>query len=506
MLLAALLGPCVLATLIGVLLLHPFGYEQPTGEQLGLHLQPVHGTVTAVEQTSCDPQGVPPITDDGSAPSTEDAEGAPDEVTDGGTHSCVAVTVHLTDGPAPGTSLRMLMPLEPSAPRFAVDDQVVLAYSGTDPHHAGSYQLVDFQRGTPMLLLAVLFAAAVLLLGRLRGLASLGGLLISFAVLAWFVFPAILAGRNPLAVAVVGGCLIMFVTTYLAHGLSARTSTAVLGVLASLALTGLLALVFTSAAQLTGLDDDTTNLIGLLGHAVDARGLLLAGMVIGALGVLDDITVTQASAVWELRRANPTLGWLQLYRAALRIGRDHVVSAVNTLFMAYAGAALPMLLAYSVSGQNFVRLVTAQDVAQEVVRTLVGSIGLVAAIPVTTALAAVVARQEPVTPVESAEPAEHAEAANPPAPVEESSSASTPRRVEPPSGEPEVPAGARPTRRSRASTAPYPTPGPERSSPSEGGANPATARRLAPPRHPLPPRGRPVDRPWQGGGTTPENW
>jgi uncharacterized membrane protein len=136
----------------------------------------------------------------------------------------------------------------------------------------------------------------------------------------------------------------------------------------------------------------------VLGHGLDARGLLLAGMVIGALGVLDDVTVTQTSAVWELRRANPELGARALYGAALRIGRDHISSAVNTLALAYAGAALPVLLIFSLSGLSFGTLVTAQNVAQEVVRTLVGSIGLVAAVPVTTAIAAVVARQDKIEP------------------------------------------------------------------------------------------------------------
>src|SRR5262249_55945339 len=156
----------------------------------------------------------------------------------------------------------------------------------------------------------------------------------------------------------------------------------------SLGLIGLLGTAFSAATQLTGLDEDTTKLIGFLGHGIDARGLLLTGMVIGALGVLDDVTVTQTSAAWELRRADAELGVPALYTAALGIGRDHISSAVNTLSLAYAGAALPVLLIFSLSGQGFGAMVTTQDIAQEVVRTLVGSIGLVAAVPITTAIAA----------------------------------------------------------------------------------------------------------------------
>ena len=195
-------------------------------------------------------------------------------------------------------------------------------------------------------------------------------------------------------IAVAGAGATMFVALYLTHGMSARTSAAVLGTMVSLSLIGVLSAVFSAATDLTGLDEDTSSLIGLLGVPIDARGLLLAGIVIGALGVLDDVTVTQTSAVWELRAANPNLTWRQLYSAALRIGRDHVSSAVSTLVLAYAGAALPMLLAYTLSGRSFGEIVSSQTVAQEVVRTLVGSIGLVAAIPVTTALAALVVTRQ----------------------------------------------------------------------------------------------------------------
>jgi uncharacterized membrane protein len=307
----------------------------------------------------------------------------------------------MDDGPRAGRTLVQVVPDEPGSPRFAVGDQVVLGWSGADPDDAGSYQVQDFQRGSPLVWLAVVFAGAVLLLGRWRGLAALAALALSFVVLALFVLPAILAGRDPLAVAVVGSCVIMFAVLYLTHGPSARTSTAVLGTLASLALIGVLGAAFSAAAQLTGLDDQTQNLIASLGAGVDARGLLLAGVVIGALGVLDDVTVTQTSAVWELHYANPKLGARGLFAAAMRIGRDHVASAVNTLVLAYAGAALPLMLLFTLSGRGLGDVLTTQDVATEIVRTLVGSIGLVASVPITTALAAAVAsREDPSAPHE----------------------------------------------------------------------------------------------------------
>ncbi|WP_367129954.1 YibE/F family protein [Saccharothrix sp. HUAS TT1] len=378
-LLLFLLLPFVLATAVGTLLLYPFGHEQRTGSEVGLAQVPVRGDVTAVARGGCGP-----------------------ESSDPGATGCVLVTVEMSDGAAAGREVQVPVPDQPGTPVFAVGDAVVLAFGGGNPDDSTSYQLADFQRGTPLLLLAVLFAAAVLLLGRWQGLAALGALVLSFVVLVLFVLPAILAGESPPAVAVVGAGLIMFVVLYLTHGLSARTSTAVLGTLVSLALIGLLGAVFSALTKLTGLDQETANLVSLLGHGIDTRGLLLAGALIGALGVLDDVTVTQTSAVWELRRANPALGFRELYAAGSRIGRDHLSSVVNTLVMAYAGAALPLLLAFSLSGRDLGEILTAQEVAQEVVRTLVGSIGLVAAVPITTALAAFVAGREDVPKLEAA--------------------------------------------------------------------------------------------------------
>jgi uncharacterized membrane protein len=368
LLLAALLGPCAVAALVGLVLLRPTGGPPPT--TAAAMQQPVRGDVVAAQAADCVPG-------DGQA-------------------ACTALLVHMTDGPRAGRDLVQVVPREPGTPRFTVADPVVLAWSGGNPDDPASYQVSDYQRGGALGWLAALFAAAVLLLGRWRGLAALVALGASFVVLLLFVVPAILSGHSPLAVAVVGAGVIMFAVLYLTHGLSARTSTAVLGTLVSLALIAGLGALFSVAARLTGLDEQTQSLITSLGTGVDARGLLLAGMVIGALGVLDDVTVTQTSAVWELHAANPRLGTAGLYRSAMRIGRDHVASAVNTLVLAYAGASLPLLLVFRLSGRSVVEVATSQDVAMEIVRTLVGSIGLVASVPVTTAVAALVAsREEP---------------------------------------------------------------------------------------------------------------
>jgi uncharacterized membrane protein len=377
-LLLALLIPFGLATVVAVALLYPWGADDPTSAIT--QGRPVDGEIVTATTGPCLRPGEVRV--GAQAPPEDDR--------------CLDVEIRMTDGRAAGETIRKTVPIEPSTPRFAAGDEVVLSYGGADPRDPGSYQLIDFQREWPLALLAGLFAAAVIVLGRWRGFAALVALGLSFVVLALFVLPAVLAGENPLLVAIAGAGLIMFVALYLTHGLSARTSVAVLGTIVSLALVGVFSAIFSAAASLTGLDEDTTSLIASLGHGIDARGLLLAGVVIGALGVLDDVTVTQTSAVWELRLANPTLGWRGLYAAALRIGRDHVGSAVNTLVMAYAGAALPVLLVSSLSGVGLGAILTSQDIAQEIVRTLAGSIGIVAAVPVTTALAAVIAVRETV--------------------------------------------------------------------------------------------------------------
>jgi uncharacterized membrane protein len=206
----------------------------------------------------------------------------------------------------------------------------------------------------------------------------------------WFVIPAILEGESPVAVSIVGAAAVMFVALYLAHGVNVRTSSAVLGTLVSLGITGILALLFVELARFTGFASEEALFLQVSAQQVNIKGLLLGGIIIGTLGVLDDVTITQASAVWELHVANPAYGARELYRAAVRIGRDHIASTVNTLVLAYAGASLPLLIVFSLSSRPLGEVLTTEVISEEIVRTLVGSIGLVASVPVTTALTAAV--------------------------------------------------------------------------------------------------------------------
>jgi uncharacterized membrane protein len=256
------------------------------------------------------------------------------------------------------------------------------------------YTLQDFERRGPMLILAGLFVLVVLAFARWRGALSLVGLAISLAIVLLFVVPAILDGKSALLVAVVGAMAVALTTIPLAHGWGAKSLAALLGTAASLILTALLAVLFTDLTHLTGLSSEEAIFLQIGNADVSLQGLLLAGMVIGALGVLDDVTISQASTVLALRRANPALPFRRLFGLALEVGRDHVSATVNTLVLAYVGAALPILLLFSAADLGVGDAANLEVVAKEIVATLVGSIGLISAVPVTTGLAALLAVRE----------------------------------------------------------------------------------------------------------------
>lgn len=368
--LAVVVGIFVAATLVGLVVLWPPGDGglDPSDRSLnlGTPVALVNATVTAAPVVPCR-SALPGVA-----------------------LTCRDVTARLDSGPEKGGTTALDITEGPDQPTLRAGDKVVLGRAA-DPGSEVAYYFSDYQRRTPLLLLAVLFAVAVVALARWRGAAALLGLGVSFLVLVKFVLPAILAGESALAVAIVGSSVIAILIIYLAHGVNARTTTAVLGTLVSLGLTAVLAVIFVEATHLTGLSsEEGTYLRGLLGGRVNLQGLLLGGIVIGALGVLNDVTVTQAAAVWEIYLANPTAGAGTVYRSAMRIGRDHIASTVDTLVLAYAGAALPLFVIFTVASRRLSEVLTGEIVAEELVQTLVGSLGLVAAVPVTTALACLV--------------------------------------------------------------------------------------------------------------------
>ncbi|MFE1203385.1 YibE/F family protein [Streptomyces sp. NPDC058762] len=380
---AAVLIPFAAAVVVGLAVLWPGGAPAHERTGVGFDRQTQEATVTKVVALSCQSVNASGGTPTGD---TSTAEGS--SAVQQATGECKRATIRVDTGDDKGRTFNEIV--QPDQSRQLHEGQkVVVAYEPSAPKDL-QYSVTDINRRLPLALLAGIFALAVVVVGRLRGLMALVSLTISFLLLNFFILPAILQGSNPLVVAVIGSSAIMLIALYLCHGLSARTSVAVLGTLISLLLIGVLGSLFIGWAALTGNTDDNTGLIHGLYPSIDMSGLLLAGVIIGSLGVLDDVTVTQTSAVWELHEANPTMGWRGLYRAGIRIGRDHIASVVNTLVLAYAGAALPLLLLFSIAQSGVGTVANSELVAEEIVRTLVGSIGLVASVPVTTALAALV--------------------------------------------------------------------------------------------------------------------
>lgn len=305
---------------------------------------------------------------------------------------CTDVVVEVTSGPNDGATgaFQSFPGTQAATPDFAVGDEIVVIEFELGDTGETAYSFADYQRSRPLILLAVLFVGAVLLLGRFQGLRALAGLVVSAVVLLGYAFPALLDGKPPLAVALVAASIIAFAALYLAHGVNDTTTVALLGTMAALAVTGILGALFTAAASISGVAEEDQIFLLVSAEGIDLRGLVLAGIIIGSLGVLDDVTVTQVSAVARLREANPDYTVRDLYREGVHIGRDHIASTVNTLVLAYAGASLPLLLYYSNIGVGLSEAVTSEIVAVEVIRTLVGSIGLISAVPLTTLLAAAV--------------------------------------------------------------------------------------------------------------------
>jgi uncharacterized membrane protein len=299
---------------------------------------------------------------------------------------CVRATFRLLDGPDEGTTTQVELPS--SSGRVAsvrVGARVLLGHQPDVPDF--EYVFLEPDRRSSLLMLAGLFAVAVVLLGRWRGISALVGLAATLLVVFVFVVPAILDGRDPLSVSFVGSVVIACAALYLSHGFDERTTVAVLGTLGGLACAAILAVVFMDVAEITGLASEEALLLSAVGTDLDLRGLILGGMMIGALGAIDDMTVTQASAVWELRAVDATMPARRLMRAGMRIGRAHVASTVNTLVLAYAGASMPLLILFVLSDQPPAIVASGEIVATEIVRTLVGSLGLVASVPITTWLA-----------------------------------------------------------------------------------------------------------------------
>jgi uncharacterized membrane protein len=275
---------------------------------------------------------------------------------------------------------------------FRKGDRVLVertrAMEGEDVFH-----VTDYVRTGPLLWLTFLFIAATLLLSGWQGLRSLMGMGVSLAVIFAFIVPQILAGRNPLVVAILGSVFMMGISLYLVYGWNSKTHVAVFGLLLSLIVTGLLAVWSVNWTRLSGFGAEEAGFLRVAGVQLDTRGLLLAGIIIGTLGALDDIAIGQSSTIFELSKANPGLTWQSLFRHGMTVGRDHIAAMVNTLLLAYVGAALPLVLMFSVFSESLGVTLNREIISEEIVRTLVGSLGLLAGVPLTSVVAAHVVRR-----------------------------------------------------------------------------------------------------------------
>jgi uncharacterized membrane protein len=273
--------------------------------------------------------------------------------------------------------------------RFVPGDEV---YVEVDKAPDGTLQAnyVDYVRSRPLLILLITFILSMLVMGRWKGLGSLISLGISMVMIIGYVIPHILAGEDPVTVSLIGSVILLVVTLYLTYGWNLKTHASAVSIMVSLLLTGAISLFFVYLTRLTGYgDENAMYLMQFSSASIDPRGLLLGGMIIGSLGVLDDLVTSQSAAVVEIHDANPSLGFRLTFQKAMRIGQDHVAATVNTLVLAYTGAALPLLLIFTLGNGSYSYFINSEFLAEEIVRTLVGSLGLIAAVPISTFLATV---------------------------------------------------------------------------------------------------------------------
>ncbi|WP_018638315.1 YibE/F family protein [Parafrankia elaeagni] len=385
----------LIITTVGLVLLWPSSDTPEISEDLqglvGGASQLVDATIERAGRGPC-----PDLTGTGAPPAT-----------------CDQIDVVLDDASESDGRLHLDTLVDPTGPVLEAGDKVRLAPT-TNIAGQATYYVADFQRSAPIGWIAFLTAVVVVVVARWRGLAALVGLVLSYLVIVEFTLPSLLDGHSPVAVALTTGTALVVALLYLAHGVSARTTAALLGTLASMALAGAFGALAIDVARITGLGSDEDVMLKGFAGQLSLPGLILASVIIGSLGLINDMTITQAAAVWEVSDAAPQASLRHLYRSGMRVGRDHIASSVYTLVLAYAGAALPTLLLFTLADRSNTDLASTDLVGAEIVRTAAGTIGLVASVPLTTAIAALAAsRRHPSTSAPSShdtDPAGHADA------------------------------------------------------------------------------------------------
>lgn len=278
--------------------------------------------------------------------------------------------------------------------KYSTGDKVMISY-GKDFQGNDTFYISDYMRRDSLMWLFIIFIALTVYIGKWRGISSLIGMGMSFLVIFYYILPRIIEGANPVQIAIIGALIIVPLTFYFSHGFNTKTTVAVVGTTISLIVTGILSNFFIEAAKLTGFASEEASFLQIAKQGViDMKGLLLAGIIIGTLGVLDDITISQSAIVFQLKQVNTKLKFHELYKRAMNIGQDHISSMVNTLILVYTGAALPLLLLFINNPRPFTEIINYEMIADEIVRTLIGSIGLIFSVPITTFIASLFANDE----------------------------------------------------------------------------------------------------------------
>ncbi len=367
--LLSVLGLAALATLVGLWALWPDASQAPHIPRSAAFAAPgvtfPHATVTRVQ---------PPCP----------TKSTPTSVT-----SCGHLAARLPS--APRGRVTVDVPAEVARSGLRTGDTVQLVRTPPQSGQPATYTYFSTDRHVSLLWLTALFAAVVIGVARVRGLLALVALAYSALMITHFMLPALLAGESGVGTALVGSSAIMFVVLYVTHGPSLRTSTALAGTLAGIGVTAGIGLYAVHATRLSGVPDETGGLLSGFVTDLSFTGLLTCGLIIAGLGVLNDVTITQSSAVWELRAAAPDLSRRSIFTSAMRIGRDHIASTIYTIVFAYAGASIIVLLLLDIYNRPALDLISNEAIAEEIVRTLASAIGLVLAVPITTAIAAAVA-------------------------------------------------------------------------------------------------------------------
>lgn len=271
--------------------------------------------------------------------------------------------------------------------KYNVNDKVLVS-SFLDLEGKEIFFITDFIRRDGLIPLLVIFVVLTILVAKWKGFSSIISMVFTFFILFYFVLPKISSGENPVLIVSLASLFIIPISFYLSHGLNKKTTVAIIGSLISLIITGILAFVFINLTHLTGFSSEEAGMLSINKMGMfNMKGLLLAGIMVGVLGVLDDITVSQSAIVSELSKTINSNKKNNLYMRAMNIGKDHIASMVNTLILVYVGASLPLLLIFIDNPHPFSEIVNYEIIAEEITRMLIGSIGLILAVPITTAIA-----------------------------------------------------------------------------------------------------------------------